>query len=244
MVKKHERRTHLEPERKIEGGVFDVQTLVALRKLMKTGFIDKLEGPIATGKEADVFLARLKNEPRVVKIFRIETSSFHKILPYIQGDPRFRVRGKKHEMVFEWAKKEFRNLERAHYAGLKVPKPYKVMRNILIMSLIGTDGTPAPQLNTIPIVQIKNPKKLAKDLLEFMKQLYKKAGLVHCDFSEFNILMQSLSDPYVVDFAQALLTDHRNARPFLERDVENYIRYFAKYKLQFDREKLLSEIIG
>ena len=244
MVKKHERRSHLKPEQKLEGGVFDVQTLVALRKLMKTGFIDKLDGPIATGKEADVFLARLKDEPRVVKIFRIETTSFKNILPYIQGDPRFRIRRKRHEIVFEWAKKEFRNLERAHYAGLKVPKPYKVMRNILIMSLIGTDSTPAPQLNTIPTGEIKNPKKLAKDLLEFLKQLHKKAGLVHADFSEFNILMKSAGEPYVVDFAQAVLTDSRNAKDFLGRDVENYIRYFAKYKLDFDKEKVLKEIIG
>ena len=244
MVKKHERRTHLKPERKIEGGVFDVETLVALRKLTKLGFIDKLEGPIAIGKEANVFLANLKGEPRVVKIFRIETSSFQKILPYIQGDRRFRIRGKKHEIVFEWAKKEFRNLERAYYAGLSVPKPYRVMRNILIMSLIGNGNVPAPQLNAISHEQITNPKQLAKILLNFLKELYKKAKLVHADFSEFNILMKSAGEPYVIDFAQAVLTDSRNAKEFLERDVENFMRYFAKYNLSFDKEKLLKEIIG
>ncbi len=244
MVKKHERRSHLKPERKIEGGVFDVQTLVALRKLMKLGIIDDINGIIATGKESDVFFGSLKGEPRIIKIFRIETSSFHNILPYIQGDPRFRISGKKHEIVFEWAKKEYRNLERAYYAGLKVPKPFKVMRNILVMSFIGTDSAPAPQLNTFKAEQIKNPEKLAKILLSYLTELYKKAGLVHSDFSEFNVLMKSESEPYLVDFAQAVMKDHRNAKMFLERDVENFIRYFQKHGLKFENAKILKEITG
>ncbi len=244
MVKKHERRRPQEPERKIEEGVFDFKTIVALRKLMKLGAIDDIDGVIATGKEADVFLSYLKGEPRIVKIFRIETSGFHNILPYIQGDPRFRLSGKKHDLVFEWAKKEFRNLERAYYAGLKVPKPFKVMRNILIMSFIGSNELSAPQLNTFKAEEIKNPKKLAKVLLSYLRDLYKKAGLVHCDFSEYNVLMKNQNEPYLVDFAQAVVKDHKNAKIFLERDIENYIRYFQKHGLKFERDKLLKEITG
>ncbi len=242
MVKKYLRRKPLEYERKIEEGVFDTQTIGALRKLMKLNIIDSMGGVIATGKEADVFTGYLKTERRAVKIFRIETTSFRDIAPYIEGDPRFRLHGKKHEIVFEWAKKEFRNLDRAFYAGVKVPKPYKVLRNVLVMSFIGNDSEPAPPLNTISIEQIKNPKKLSKILLDNLKNLYQKAELVQADFSEFNVLMKSLNEPYLIDFAQAVLKNQSNASRFLERDVENFVRYFSKLGLKFDAKKILAQI--
>lgn len=245
MVKWRERRKPLEVERKIEERVFDTQTLATLRKLMKINIIDELGGPIAMGKEANVFLAYLKGEPRIVKIFRIETTSFQNIMPYIQGDPRFRLlKGKKHEIVFEWAKKEFRNLERAYYAGVKVARPYKVMRNVLVMSFIGDNSAPAPQLNTISVEEIKNPKKLSIAILNYLKLLYQKAGLVHADFSEFNVLMRSTGEPYLVDFAQAVLTNQPNAKVFLERDAENFVRYFAKFGLKLVKERIIKEITG
>ncbi|HIJ98902.1 TPA: serine protein kinase RIO, partial [archaeon] len=237
MVKKHERRRPLEYERKIEEGVFDAQTLGALRKLMKLNMLDAMGGPIAMGKEANVFTAFLKGEPRAVKIFRIETTSFKDIMPYIEGDPRFRFGGRRHEIVFEWAKKEFRNLERAYHAGVKVPKPHKVLRNILIMDFIGNGSEPAFSLNRIPTEEIKNPKKLHDKLLGYLKNLYKKAGLVHADFSEFNVLMKSEAEPYLIDFAQAVLKTQPNAQMFLEKDAGNFTRYFGKLGIKVDAQK-------
>ncbi len=242
MVKKHERRRPLKRERKIEGQVFDEQTLTTLRKLMKLGIIDKVGGPIAIGKEANVFLAFLKDEPRIVKIFRIETTSFQNILPYIEGDRRFKISHRKHVLVFEWAKKEFRNLERAYQAGAKVPRPFKVMRNVLVMGFIGIDSTPAVPLNTVPFNQIKNPQKLCNKLLAELRLLYKKAGLVHSDFSEFNVLMKNIDEPYLIDFAQAILTNQLNAKKFIERDAENFVRYFNKLGLKLEKGKVLREI--
>ncbi len=243
MVKKHDRRKPLEYEQKVEAGVFDVQTIGTLRKLLKLKVIDELGGTIATGKEADVFLGRLKGEPRAVKIYRIETTSFKDIAPYIEGDPRFRLSGSKHSIVFEWAKKEFRNLERAYHAGVKVPRPYKVLRNILVMSFIGNDSVPAVPLSQVPRAQIKNPKKLSNVLLAYLKNLYKKAEIVHADFSEFNILMKNEQEPYLIDFAQAVLTNQPNAQLFLERDVENFVRYFGKFGLKLDSAKILQQIV-
>lgn len=244
MVKKYLRRKPLEYERKIEAGVFDAQTMGALRKLMKLNIIDDLGGVVATGKEADVFTAFLKGKPRAVKIYRIETTSFKEIMPYIEGDPRFNLSGRKHEIIFEWAKKEFRNLERAFHAGVKVPHPYKVFRNVLVMDFIGNDTEPALPLNAVTRAQIKNPKKLSKILLDYLKKLYQKAELVQADFSEFNVLMKSMDEPYLIDFAQAVLKSQPNAQKFLQRDVENFVRYFEKFGIKFDKSKILAQIIG
>jgi len=242
MVKKYLRRKPLEYERKIEEGVFDTQTIGALRKLMKLNIIDSMGGVISTGKEADVFKGYIKGELRAVKIFRIETTGFKDIAPYIEGDPRFRLHGRKHEIVFEWAKKEFRNLGRAFHAGVRVPKPFKVLRNILVMSFIGNNSDPASPLNAISADQIKNPKKLSKLLLDNLKNLYQKAELVHADFSEFNVLMKSLNEPYLIDFAQAVLKNQLNAEMFLQRDAENFVRYFVKFGLKFSRQEILAKI--
>ena len=244
MVKKHDRRKPLQYERKTEGGIFDTKTIGVLRKLMKLGVIDDLKGVIATGKEADVFTGYLKGELRAVKIYRIETTGFKDVAPYIQGDPRFRLSNNKRENVFEWVKKEFRNLQRAHHAGVKVPKPYKVLKNVLVMEFIGNDSAPAVPLNKIPTANIKNPEKLCNTLLAYLKDLYQKAELVHADLSEFNILMKSQAVPYLIDFAQAVLITQPNAQIFLEKDVEHFVKYFGKFGMKLDAAKILAEIKG
>jgi RIO kinase 1 len=54
--------------------------------------------------------------------------------------------------------------------------------------------------------------------------LYNKAGLVHADLSEFNILYGD--QPYVIDMGQSVTKDHPRALPFLMRDIRNINRFF------------------
>jgi len=78
---------------KTEGGVFNVSTLASVGKLGSKGFIDKIQGPIATGKEADVFLGERGSQKIVIKIFRLTSASYFKkptVLQYILGDERFK----------------------------------------------------------------------------------------------------------------------------------------------------------
>ncbi|MHA2346130.1 MAG: serine protein kinase RIO [Candidatus Hodarchaeales archaeon] len=216
--------------------VIDQNTNEILVGLRNQGFIDSISGTIASGKESGVFLALLGargekrcqelsiQSPIVIKIFRTSTLNFRKIKRYISGDIRFKKHSKKtREIIKLWVEKEFRNLNRSHLAGVNVPKPILVKKNVLLMELIQSDGIPSPLLKNTPQ---KGDEKTLKIILEQIKLLYKNAGLVHGDLSAYNILMRN-GDPVLIDMSQSILISHPKAKEFLKRDIENILVYFS-----------------
>ena len=236
----------LKEQLKIEDGVFDNRTMMFLAKVFTHNIVSKLDFLIAKGKEADVYVAdagtKVEKKYVVLKIFRIETSSFYKRVDYMLGDPRFD--GIKisnlYNVVTTWCKKEYGNLKIAEMADVHAPKPYYFMGNILAMEFISNNDTPAQTLkNTI----IKDPEKVLDMILLDMKKLY-AAELVHSDMSEYNVLMKG-STPYLIDFGQAVVLNHPNASAFLKRDVYNITTYFSKkYGVERDQAEVLSAITG
>ncbi|MFH1450446.1 MAG: serine protein kinase RIO [archaeon] len=217
-----DKRTH-KIERKLEDGVFDANTFAVIHKLMKQGHLDKLGGPIAVGKEANVYRAYLGETNLAVKIYRLETSSFHKMMPYIQGDPRFDVKQAKYNIVQTWAKKEFQNLKRAAKANVPCPQPIAVLKNVLVMSFIGNEH-PAPELRNYAPVDM--PAVYA-GTIDALKKLYTGGELVHGDMSEFNILIHNEA-PVLIDFGQGVLKSHMRAEELMNRDCEVLARFFRK----------------
>ena len=121
--------------RKTIDDVFDENTLRNIQQMFSRGIISTLENIIATGKEANVFRAKtFEGRNRAVKIYRQNTATFRKLEKYIDGDPRFKSSGNSHrERVFTWAQKEYKNLHSMHSCGAKVPKPFHVHKNIVVM---------------------------------------------------------------------------------------------------------------
>lgn len=64
-----------------------------------------------------------------------------------------------------------------------------------------------------------------------------RAGLVHADISEYNIMMSD--PPTLIDFGQGVILSHPRAMEFLERDVRNILKYFAKFGCKKDFEKTM-----
>ena len=223
---------------KVEGGVFDEATLGALYDLVQGGHIDALGGPISTGKEAHVFLASAGERDVAVKIYRINASDFTQMRRYLEGDPRFDdIGGKKKKVVLAWTRKEFANLRRAGAAGVRVPDPLAVERNVLVMEFLGAEGVRARRLGE---VGIENPETTYEVVREYMRRLY-DAGLVHGDLSEYNIVVHD-SQLWVIDLGQAVTVHHPNSREFLERDCENVAKFFARQGLDTAGEDLLAYI--
>jgi RIO kinase 1 len=76
-----------------------------------------------------------------------------------------------------------------------------------------------------------------------MELLYTKANLVHGDLSEYNILIDpDTLEPIFIDMGQSVTLEHPRAQEFLRRDIENIVRYFKKYGIDADSEKLYSTI--
>ena len=227
---------------KTEGGVFSYATLESVGKLGSKGFIDQIKGPIATGKEADVFLGMRDGRKIVIKIFRFSSASYFKkptVLQYILGDERFRkVKRSPRDLIKSWAMKEFRNLKKAQEAGVRAPKPFAIEKNVLVMQYIGEDK-PAERLLKS---RLEDPEKTFREIIKQMRRLY-KAGFVHADLSEYNILMLK-GQPYLIDFGQGVLLKHPKAKEFLERDVRIICTFFRKLGVECDEDWTLNEIRG
>ncbi|VVB69215.1 RIO-type serine/threonine-protein kinase Rio1 [uncultured archaeon] len=210
----------------VEDAVFDSRTLMDLYSLSSKGIIDALGGSICTGKEANIFRALGSGKELALKIYRISTSNFKAMQDYLHGDPRFgSVKGTKRAIVSAWTKKEFRNLTRAEEAGVRVPHPIAMRGNILVMDFVGQNDHAAPQLKDAGL-EVEEAKRVFGRLVEYISLLYHKAGLVHADLSEFNILYTG--EPVIIDMGQSVTLDHPMARKFLERDITNIVRYFQK----------------
>jgi RIO kinase 1 len=218
--------------------VFDNFTNVTILKLISKGHLDGLEGPISIGKEASIFLARAQKELVVVKIYRMATCDFNRMYDYIKADPRYVTLDKnRRRVVLTWAQREYRNLFLARKAGIRVPTPRAVMNNVLVMEYIGND-TPAPRLKD---AYPEKPQEFLDTIIKYMQKLY-KAGLVHTDLSQFNILNHN-EEPVFIDLSQATTLDNPNSKEYLDRDIKNICTFFRKNGLDIDEEKTKKQIM-
>jgi RIO kinase 1 len=225
---------------KVREDVFDEVTLLALYKLVHKKLITVIGGPISTGKEANVFYGERDGRGLAIKIYRIQTANFKAMTEYLAGDRRFsNVRGTRKGLIFAWTKKEFSNLARAHEAGIPVPEPLAFDRNILLMTFLGRDEVPYPQLRN---AEVEDYGAVYRQVLGYVERLYQEARLVHADLSEYNILYHE--KPYLIDMGQAVTLDHPRASAFLIRDVKNLNRYFSRYCDVPGEEEVLRAITG
>jgi len=220
---------------KVEASVFDDATLGALYKLVQDGHIDAFGGPISTGKEANVYTALAPDGEVAVKVYRINASDFRHMREYLDGDPRFEGIGSdKKKVVVAWTKKEFANLERARTAGVRVPTPIAIERNVLVMEYLGGETQRAKRLSE---VDVENPETAFEVVREYMRRLY-AAGLIHGDLSEYNLVVHR-GELCLLDLGQAVTIHHPNSREFLERDCHNVAAFFGRQGFAVDEDALL-----
>ena len=230
-------------EREVLEEVFDKSTVMAVHHLMSRGFIDRLLGVVDTGKEARIYRGVKDGKDVAVKIFLTTSAEFRKgMLQYIDGDPRFEyISHRKRPLIYTWCFKEFRNLQKAYEAGVKVPKPMKAYKNILIMEFIGDEGKPAPLLKDSWPPDVD---KSFKTLINYVALLYQKAGLVHADLSEYNVMNWG-GDLVIIDMGQAVDSRHPNAENFLKRDLLNLSRFFKGLSVKAPPlEELIERVKG
>lgn len=241
MTKKQLKEDYQLKERfKTESEVFDKRVLLLLWGLMKKGLLQTVDYPVSTGKEANVFRATTPRGGHVaVKIYKMETAPFFRKEEYLDGDPRFgKIRRSGREVVKAFARKEFKNLQVCEKAGVHAPRPHYVTENVLVMGFLGEGELPYPTMNMV------GPLHGAADLdsiLEDVKRMY-RAGLVHADLSEYNVMMGDV--PYLIDFGQGVVLRHPHAERFLERDVSIILKYFEKFGVKRGLQETLKWIRG
>ena len=67
-----------------------------------------------------------------------------------------------------------------------------------------------------------------RKILASIMKLYRKAGLVHGDLSEYNIMVWK-GEPVIFDLSQSVPLEHPMAEIFVKRDIININTYFAAH---------------
>jgi len=209
---------------KVVNEVLDKITVMQLYSLITSKIISHVNGVVKAGKESVVFWAKDSEDNDIaLKIYLVTTSNFKKRSQYVIGDPRFtNVKKGTKNLVYLWAKKEFKNISKCYDCGISVVTPRHVSNNILIMDFEGIDGKPE---NTL--LESKVDKNDYQQSITLLFDLFKKAKLVHGDFSEYNIF-KTKNGLKLFDLGSAVDITHPNTMNFLKRDINNITNFFVK----------------
>ena len=109
-------------------------------------------------------------------------------------------------------------------AGTRVPRPYHVHKNIVVMQYLGWRFRPYPTIRELPP---EEPKIFLNKLKESVKA-YRKQKLSHGDLSEYNILNRR-EEPFIIDVGQAVPDSHPLYSRLHQRDMKNLHRFWKKY---------------
>jgi RIO kinase 1 len=127
-----------------------------------------------------------------------------------------------------WQNAEATALRRLADAGVRVPHAYNFLDGVLIMEMIDDgNGNAAPRLNDLELAP-----ETAREYYNFLiGQVVRmlRAGIVHGDLSEYNVLVDS-EGPVIIDLPQAVdAAGNNSAKAMLERDVDNLKLYFGRF---------------
>ncbi len=209
---------------------------LAINALVKAGIIVSFGKSLGVGKEADVYDALNSEGKRIaVKFHRLGRISFRQTR---------RKRGYTREhstWLFQShlaAEREFQAMKTVYASGVAVPEPISQNRHVVAMGMI--EGA---QLSKYK--DIGKPETVLKEILRNIKKAYLKAHLIHSDISEYNIILQPDGHILIIDWPQAVKTDHANAAELLERDIKNLLTYFSrKFSLELAAKEACDYVTG
>lgn len=193
---------------------------LAIKALVNRGAIAGVGRQIGVGKESDIFeVTNEDGEVMALKLHRLGRTSFRAV-----KSKRDYLRKGSH---FSWlylsrlaALKEYAFMKALGERGLPVPQAIDHNRHAVLMTLL--DAHPLVQVR-----QLSNPRGVYEQLMDMLARLA-SLGLVHCDYNEFNLLINEQEELTLIDFPQMVSVSHPNAQELFDRDVECIIRFFSK----------------
>ncbi len=195
----------------------------ALKILAEKNIISGIGKPIGVGKESDVYEAVTdRQEDRAIKFFRIGRISFR------ETTKKRSFALKEHDNIHHWllvnisaAKKEVDMLQRLKNTGISLPLPlYRAMHCIAMNRINGA--------RLVSVKDLEQPSTVLQNILLSIGIAYKN-HIIHSDLSEYNVLVGEASgDTWIIDWPQAVATDHPNAQYLIKRDVFNIVRFFNR----------------
>lgn len=234
--------------------VMDPRSRLLLYKLINSGVIESIDGPVAGGKESMVYHAtggsmEGHEVPKkiAIKVFKTTLLDFRTREKYVHGDHRFSKDDYKKQnprrIIKIWAMKEVANLNRMRKFDMPCPSVVLLKKHVLLMSLIG-GSMPAPQLKETRL-SAADLQDAYEQTVQIMNTMHHQCALVHADLSEYNLLWHD-GQVWVIDVSQAVDLTHPQAYNFLYRDCGNISSYFTKQGVHdvLSPEELFNSITG
>lgn len=206
---------------------------LALNALVKAGVLDSLGKPLGVGKESDVYDALTQDGRRVaVKFHRLGRTSFRQTK---------KLRGyaaeKRH---VSWlyqsrlaAEREIEALRLVYPCGVSVPEPIAQNRHVVVMGMIEGECL-------YRVSDLSDPDATLNAIIENVRIAYAKAGVIHGDLSEYNIVITPEWNVLIIDWPQYVRLGHPSAEMLLKRDVSNVLRFF---KRRYGATRNLSDVL-
>jgi RIO kinase 1 len=212
----------------------------ALTRLVEEGIIDAVHSRLMSGKEATVYVVERAGELGAAKVYKDrQERTFKHVASYVEG--RNQTRNSRDRRAMErkssygqklleegWHDMEFRALQAAFDAGVRVPQPFFLYDQVLFMELVvDADGVPASRLADFPFTP-EEANALHQEVFMQVKKLL-EAGRVHGDLSAYNILM-GVKGPTIIDLPQVVdVSGNMNAGSILRRDLRNLTEHLARF---------------
>lgn len=194
---------------------------LALKSFVNRGVISGVGRKIGVGKESDVYEVIDGDGRRMaLKLHRLGRTSFRDV------KSKRDYLGKRTQ--YNWlylsrlaALKEHQFMVALHEYGFPVPEPIDLNRHAVLMSVI----------RGAPLRQIRNPERTGDIYRDCMQNIVRlaKHGLVHCDYNEFNLMLDDKQRLVIIDFPQMISTNHPNAEELFWRDVKCLHKFFLRH---------------
>ena len=210
-----------------------------LQSLIDEGLIDSVVRQLMSGKEAKVYVVRSGTETRCAKVYKESIHrSFRQAVDYtenrtVRNSRQARAMAKGTRFGREateaaWQSAEVDALYRLAAAGVRVPRPFNFLDGVLLMELVTDEhGEAAPRLNDV-LLEPEDARVMHQTLLRELTRML-RAGVIHGDLSEFNILLAA-DGPVIIDLPQAVdAAGNNHAKRMLLRDVQNLKNFFGRF---------------
>nr|CAD1834484.1 unnamed protein product [Ananas comosus var. bracteatus] len=193
---------------------------LAIKTLVNRGVFAAIGRQIGVGKESDIFeVATEDGTVLAMKLHRLGRVSFRAV----KSKRDYLV----HRSNYNWlylsrlaALKEYAFMKALGEHGFPVPAAVDCNRHCVVMSLV--KGYPLVQIK-----QLQNPDEVFETIIGLVVRLAEH-GLMHCDFNEFNLMIDDDEKVTMIDFPQMVSVSHRNAKMYFDRDVECIFKFFSK----------------
>ncbi|OIT27943.1 PREDICTED: serine/threonine-protein kinase rio2-like [Nicotiana attenuata] len=193
---------------------------LAIKTMVNRGVFSGVGRQLGTGKESDIFeVVKEDGTVLAMKLHRLGRVSFRAV--------KAKRDYLRHRSSYNWlylsrlaALKEFAFMKALEEHGFPVPNAVDCNRHCLIMSLV-------PGYPLVQVKELQNPDVVFETIIGAVVRLAEH-GLIHCDFNEFNIMIDDDEKVTMIDFPQMVSVSHPNAQMYFDRDVECIYKFFEK----------------